>query len=236
MMQQIIAFGGGGFSMEPENPAIDQYIVRQTGKPHPRVCFLPTASGDPEPYILHFYQAFLKLDCRPSVFSVFRPPTADLAGFLLEKDVLYVGGGSTRAMLALWREFGLPEILQQALQEGIILTGLSAGANCWFEACSTDSLPGKPQVLSCLGFLRGSFCPHYDSESERRPSYHEMIRSGQLMNGYATDDGAALHFINGELHTVVTSRPQAYAYRVDRKDDGVQEASISAQLLPSVGC
>jgi len=117
-LQQIIAFGGGGFSMEPENPAIDRYIVRQTGKRRPKVCFLPTASGDPDSYILRFYQAFLKLDCQPSVFSVFRPLTADLAGFLLEKDVLYVGGGSTRAMLALWREFGLPEIFQQALQQG----------------------------------------------------------------------------------------------------------------------
>jgi dipeptidase E len=128
-MQQIIAFGGGGFSMEPENPTIDQYIVRQTtGKRNPKVCFLPTASGDPDPYILRFYQAFLKLDCQPSVFSVFRPPTADLAGFLLDKDVLYVGGGNTRAMLALWREFGLPEIFQQALRQGVILAGLSAGA------------------------------------------------------------------------------------------------------------
>lgn len=226
-MQQIIAFGGGGFSMEPDNPTIDLYIVQQTGKRHPKVCFLPTASGDPDSYILRFYQAFLKLDCRPSVFSVFRPPTADLAGFLLEKDVLYVGGGNTRAMLALWREFGLPEIFQQALEQGVILAGLSAGANCWFEACSTDALPGKPQVLSCLGFLRGSFCPHYDSEPERRPSFHEMIRSGQLMDGYAADDGAALHFVDGKLHTLVTSRSQAQAYKVIKDGEQVSEMLIA---------
>lgn len=225
-MQQIIAFGGGGFSMEPDNPTIDQYIIQQTGKNHPKVCFLPTASGDPDSYILRFYQAFLKLDCQPSVFSVFRPPTADLSGFLLEKDVLYVGGGNTRAMLALWREFGLPEIFQQALRDGVILAGLSAGANCWFEACSTDALPGKPQVLSCLGFLRGSFCPHYDSEPERRPSFHEMIRSGQLMDGYAADDGAAFHFIDGEFHAAIKSRPQAQAYRVFRVGNGTSEMII----------
>lgn len=222
-MQQIIALGGGGFSMEPDNPIIDQYIVQQTGKRHPKVCFLPTASGDPDSYILRFYQAFLKLDCQPSVFSVFRLPTADLAGFLLEKDVLYVGGGNTRAMLALWREFGLPEIFQQALRQGVILAGLSAGANCWFEACSTDALPGKLQVLSCLGFLRGSFCPHYDSEPARRPSFHEMIRSGQLMDGYAADDGAALHFIEGELRKVIRSRSQAQAYRVAKTGEQVSE-------------
>lgn len=226
-MQQIIAFGGGGFSMEPENPTIDRYIVRQTGKRRPKVCFLPTASGDPDSYILRFYQAFLKLDCQPSVFSVFRPPTADLVGFLLEKDVLYVGGGNTRAMLALWREFGLPEIFQQALQNGVILAGLSAGANCWFEACSTDALPGKPQVLSCLGFLRGSFCPHYDSEPERRPFFHEMIRSGQLMDGYAADDGAALHFVNGALRKVIKSRPQAQAYQVTKTGEQVSESVIA---------
>lgn len=226
-MQQIIAFGGGGFSMEPENPTIDRYIVRQTGKRRPKVCFLPTASGDPDSYILRFYQAFLKLDCQPSVFSVFRPPTADLVGFLLEKDVLYVGGGNTRAMLALWREFGLPEIFQQALQNGVILAGLSAGANCWFEACSADALPGKPQVLSCLGFLRGSFCPHYDSEPERRPSFHQMIRSGQLMDGCAADDGAALHFVNGALRKVIKSRPQAQAYQVAKTGEQVSESVIA---------
>ncbi len=226
-MQQIIAFGGAGFSMEPENPTIDQYIVQQTGKRRPKVCFLPTASGDPDSYTLRFYQAFLKLDCQPSVFSVFRPPTADLSGFLLEKDVLYVGGGNTRAMLALWREFGLPEIFRQALQEGIILAGLSAGANCWFEACSTDALPGKPQVLYCLGFLRGSFCPHYDSEPERRPSFHEMIRSGHLMDGCATDDGAALHFVNGALRKVIKSRPQVQAYQVTQTGEQISEAVIA---------
>ena len=217
--------------MEPDNLALDQYIIQQTGKAKPAVCFLPTASGDPEPYILRFYQAFLKLDCRPSVLSLFRPPTADLAGYLLDKDALYVGGGSTRAMLALWREFGLPEILRRAYASGVILAGVSAGANCWFEACSTDSLPGVPQALACLGFLPGSFCPHYDSEPQRRPSFQAMIAQGKLIDGYAADDGAALHFVDGQLHAVVSSRPTAKAYRIVKAGDTALETPLDTACL-----
>jgi peptidase E len=230
-MQHIIAMGGGGFSMEPHNLALDQYIVQQTGKARPAVCFLPTASGDPEPYILHFYQAFLKLDCRPSVLSLFRLPTADLAGYLLDKDVLYLGGGNTRAMLALWREYGLPDILRQALASGVILAGVSAGAECWFEACSADSLPGTPQTLDCLGFLSGSFCPHNDSEPECRLSFHALIAQGRLMDGYAADDGAAMHFVDGRFHAAISSRQTARAYRVVRAGVAALETPLDTQYL-----
>ena len=101
--RQIIAMGGGGFSMEPDNLALDRYILEQTGKSRPVVCFLPTASGDADGYIVKFYSAFTKLDCQPSHLSLFRPPTADLEPFIFENDVIYVGGGNTRSMLALWR-------------------------------------------------------------------------------------------------------------------------------------
>lgn len=109
---------------------------------------------------------------------------------MLDKDIFYVGGGNTRSMLALWREWGLDQLLFKAYQAGSILAGISAGANCWFEDCSTDALPGEPQALSCLGYLSGSFCPHYDGESQRRPSYHRMIREGLLREGLAAEDGA----------------------------------------------
>ena len=230
-MRQIIAMGGGGFSMEPENLALDRYVLQQTHKADPRVCFLPTASGDSDSYILNFYKSFSTLPCHTNYLSVFRPPTADLEGFIMEQDVIYVGGGSTRSLMALWREFGLDTFLHKAYQAGNVLAGISAGANCWFEDCSTDSLPGEFQVLACLGFLKGSFCPHYDGEAERRPSYQRLIGQGALKGGLAADDGAAVHFIDEELIRVVSSRPDARAYRVIRINDQVREEALGTEFL-----
>ena len=230
-MRQIIAMGGGGFSMEPDNLALDRYILDQAHKPNPKICFLPTASGDADGYILNFYKAFATLNCLPSFLSLFRLPTADLEAFILEKDILYVGGGNTRSMLALWREWGLDRHLFKAYQAGVILAGLSAGANCWFEDCSTDAIPGDLQVLSCLGYLKGSFCPHYNSELERRPSYQAMIRKGLLRQGIAADDGAAAHFIDGQIIRVVSSRPEAIVYRVFRLLDDVKEEALDTHYL-----
>lgn len=230
-MRQIIAMGGGGFSMEPENLALDRYILEQTHKSSPKVCFVPTASGDADSYILNFYKSFSTLPCQPNYFSIFRPPSADIEGFLLEQDVIYVGGGSTRSLMALWREFGLDKYLLKACEAGTVLAGISAGANCWFEDCSTDSLPGEFQALSCLGYLKGSFCPHYDGEATRRPSYHKLIEQGLLKGGLAADDGAALHFIDEELVRVVSSRPNARAYRVKRDQDQVQEEALKTIYL-----
>ena len=230
-MRQIIAMGGGGFSMEPENLALDRYVIEQTHKPNPKVCFVPTASGDADNYILNFYKSFSTLPCQPNYFSIFRPPSADIEGFILDQDVIYVGGGSTRSLMALWREFGLDTFLHKAYQAGTVLAGISAGANCWFEDCSTDSLPGEFQVLACLGFLKGSFCPHYDGESERRPSYQRLIGQGALKGGLAADDGAAVHFIDEELIRVVSSRPDARAYQVIRINDQVQEEALGTEFL-----
>lgn len=230
-MRQIIAMGGGGFSMEPDNLALDRYVLQQTHKADPRVCFLPTASGDSDSYILNFYKSFSTLPCQTNYLSLFRPPTADLEGFIMEQDVIYVGGGSTRSLMALWREFGLDTFLHKAYQAGTVLAGISAGANCWFEDCSTDSLPGEFQVLACLGFLKGSFCPHYDGEAERRPSYQRLIGQGALKGGLAADDGAAVHFIDEELIRVVSSRPDARAYQVIRINDQVQEEALGTEFL-----
>ncbi|MFT3893988.1 MAG: peptidase E [Anaerolineales bacterium] len=230
-MRQIIAMGGGGFSMEPENLALDRYVLEQTHKPNPKVCFIPTASGDADSYILNFYKSFATLPCQPNYFSIFRPPSADIEGLLLEQDVLYVGGGSTRSLMALWREFGMDKYLLKVCEAGTILAGISAGANCWFEDCSTDSLPGELQALQCLGYLKGSFCPHYDGEAERRASYHKLIGQGFLRGGYAADDGAALHFIDEELVRVVSSRPNAKAYLVKRNQEQVQEEALESHYL-----
>jgi dipeptidase E len=230
-MRQIIALGGGGFSMEPDNLALDRYILRQARKTRPRVCFVPTASGDADGYVLNFYKAFSRLKCVPSCLSLFRLPTADLESLVLEKDVLYVGGGNTRSMLALWREWGLDVIFRKAYEAGVVLAGISAGANCWFEECSTDSVPGSQRVMPCLGFLPGSFCPHYDGEPERRPTLHRFLQEGQIRAGFAADNGAALHFVDEQVVRAVRSRPAARAYRVRLDAGKVVEAAIKMKAL-----
>lgn len=217
--------------MEPDNLSLDRYVLEQTRKPHPQVCFLATASGDADSYIVKFYEAFTTLDCEPTHLSLFRPSTADPASFLLEKDVLYVGGGNTRSMLALWREWGLDEILKVAWNQGVVLTGLSAGAICWFEQGVTDSVPGELGVLECLGLLSGSCCPHYDGEVERRPAYHRLLARGEMMAGYGIDDGTALHFVDQDLQWIISSRPSARAYRVAKVGDEISEQALDSVLL-----
>ena len=229
--RQIIAMGGGGFSMEPDNPLLDQYVIKQARRPNPSVCFFPHATDDAVRYVFNFYKAFTRLDARPTYLSLFTPPTADLESFIMDQDVIYVGGGNTKSMLALWREWGLDEMLKKAYQNGTILTGLSAGANCWFQECSTDSIPGRLTVLACLGIVEGSFCPHYDGEVNRRPTMHQMVREGKIKPGYASDDGAAVHFIDDQPSHAVSSRPFAKAYRVFRSGDQVQETAVEMHFL-----
>ena len=172
-MRQIIALGGGGFSMEPENPLLDQYILNQSEKVNPRICFIPTASGDADNYISRFYQFFEKQNCLPSHLSLFKPPTRDLESFVMEKDIIYVGGGNTKNLLALWREWGLDRIMKNAYDQGIILSGISAGSICWFEEGVTDSFGDDYEPLTCFGFLKGSNCPHYDGDMDKRFVYHQ---------------------------------------------------------------
>lgn len=149
----------------------------------------------------------------------------------MEQDVIYVGGGNTKSMLALWREWNLDKILRKAYEKGTVLAGISAGANCWFEQCSTDSIPGKLQMLSGLGILDGSFCPHYDGEAERRPSLHKLMSKGKIIRGYAADDGAAAHFVEGELAFAVSSRPQAKVYRVNKLEEKIVEEVVETRYL-----
>ena len=230
-MEQIIALGGGGFSMEPDNLALDRYILEQAGAAVPRVCFLSQASGEHPDYIIGFYQAFTALPCQPSHLSLFRPHTADIEDYLLAQNVIYVGGGNTKSMLALWREWRLDDILRRALQQGTVLAGVSAGAICWFEQGTTDSIPGALTVLPCLGWLKGSCSPHYDGEAERRPALQRFVGSGEIAAGHAFDDGAAGHFIDGQRHKVVSSRPDAKGYYVERVGDDALEIPLETQYL-----
>jgi peptidase E len=180
------------------------------------VCFVGTASGDAITYVTSFYRAFAKLDARPADLPLFEREAYDLRAFVLEQDVIYVGGGSTANLLAVWRLHGLDAILREALDAGAVLCGISAGMNCWYEASTTDSFgPEIAPLRDGLGFIRGSACPHYDAEPQRRPTYRALVDGG-FPAGWAADDGAALRFsAGGTFVEAVASRPHARVYRVE---------------------
>lgn len=216
--------------MEPENLALDHYVLAQARSESPSVLFLPTASADSDNYVMRFYAAFSGLSCRPSHLSLFRR-APDLRACLLAQDVIYVGGGNTKSMLGVWREWGLPELLREAWASGIVLAGISAGAICWFEQALTDSFAAELRPLQCLGFLRGSACAHYDSEAARQSTYHRLVHSGEMLPGIAIDDGVALHFVGDDLHRVVASRPGATAYGVRMSNGTVEEEPLPVDEL-----
>jgi peptidase E len=220
--------GGGGLSSEPETLPLERYIVAQTRRRHPAVCFLPTATGESDAYVAKFYDAFTRIGCRPAVVRLFAR-TPDLRRILLNQDIIYVGGGNTKSMLAVWREWGIPRLLRRAWNSGIVLAGISAGAICWFDVGVTDSYADRLRALPCLGFLPGTCCPHYDGEKERRPSLHRLLSRGDVPAAIALDDGAAAHFVGRRLHRVVVSRAGAEGYRVLSRRDRIVETA-----LPSV--
>ena len=225
---QIVAMGGGGFSMEPDNLTLDKYVLSLVDAPRPKVAFLATASGDSEGYVERFYTSFRSLACEPSHLSLFRINQTDLRAYILAQDVIYVGGGSTRNLLVLWREWGLDVILKEAWNAGVVLSGLSAGSICWFDEGVTDSVEaGRLHAIRCLSFLPGSNCPHYDGEPERRPSYHRLLAEGKIQPGYAADDGAALHFAGQRLLRCITSRPSARVYRVEKFGNAIVETALA---------
>lgn len=226
---QIVALGGGGFSMERDSTLLDDYILSLTRARRPRVCFLPTASGDADHYVVRFYRRF-SAACEASHISMFRRDQGgrgvedDLASHLLEQDLIYVGGGNVVSMLGVWRAHGLDGVLREAWRRGIVLCGPSAGSLCWF-AEALSAFHGPPRRVSGLGFLPYSNCVHYDAEPARRAEYHALIGKG-MRCGFAVDDGVALHFKGTELHRAVGSRERAGAFRVQRVADAVIETAL----------
>jgi peptidase E len=228
--RQIIAIGGGGFYRDADNLALERYAIQQTITENPRVLFVPTASGEPDHYIASFYSSFLKLGCRPSVLTFFKR-TPDLRSHLLNQDIIYVGGGNTKSLLAVWRDWGVPELLREAWHSGIVLTGVSAGAICWFEQGLTDSFCEVLRPLDGLGFLPGSCCPHYDSEPQRRPSLHRLLAAGEIAAGVALEDWTAIHYVGTELNRVIAARRGARTYGMRVAYGSVQEVPLPVIYL-----
>jgi len=230
-MSDIIAIGGAAFSGEPRNLALDKYILDRAGKTRPRVLMIPTATGDNAEYVAKFYAAYAVLDARPAHLPLFHR-TPDVRQLVLAQDVVFVGGGNTKSMLAVWCEWGLPEILMEASASGIVLAGVSAGAICWFEQGVTDSFADRLRPLACMGFLPGSCCPHYDGEVERRPAYHSLILEGHIQPGYAIEDGVAAHFRNGKLERIVSKKEGSRAYYVSVEEGKIKEEALAPTQLP----
>ena len=219
--------------MEPENPLLDQFVLSRARRASPNICFVPTASGDSPAYIERFYTAFAQHDCRTTDLQLFKRTVHELESFVLAQDIIYVGGGNVANLLAVWRTHGLDRVLRRAWEESIVLCGISAGMNCWFEQSVTDSfdLNQLRALDDGLGFLQGSCCPHYDGEPQRRPTYQQLVKSGALTAGWAADDGAAIVFADESEPDIVSSRPTACAYRVDLSADGVNEDRLIGRYL-----
>lgn len=230
--RQIVAFGGGGFSMEPKNPLLDDYVVSVAARPRPRVCFLPTASGDADHYIVRFYRCFGARGCETSHVSLFRRDdgAADPHRHLVEDcDVIYVGGGSVVSLLGTWRAHGMDLTLRRAWERGVVLCGLSAGSLCWFTEGVT-AFHGAPASVEGLGLLPWSNCVHFDGECDRDHAYRSLLAEG-MRAGYAAEDGAALHFVGEDLARVVSSRPSARAYAMGTGPGGVSCEALATDYL-----
>jgi dipeptidase E len=229
--RHIVAFGGGGFSMESGNPLLDNYVLGLAPSARPRVCFLPSASGDADHYIVRFYRAFPASRCEPSHISLFRREQGaeDFRAHLLSQDVIYVGGGSVISLLGVWRAHGFDEILREAWEAGIVLCGLSAGSLCWFAEAVTG-FHGEPQRVEGLGILPWSNCVHYEAQGKRGEAYRRFLLEG-MRPGYAAEDGTALHFEGLGLARVVASRAGGRGWRLERRGGGVAEMRLATTYL-----
>ena len=229
--KHIVALGGMRVRPGRTPPLVD-YILGLTGNPRPKVCCIPTATGDSPVALTAFYDRMPPARSERAHLALFDRTVRDIRAFLLSQDVIWVGGGNTANMLAVWRVHGVDKVLREAWEAGVILCGGSAGSLCWFECGTTDSfdLNELRALHDGLGFLPGSHCPHYDGEEQRRPLYHKLIAEG-FPAGYAVDDDAAILFVGTQLSEVVSSRPGATAYRLERKDGRAVETPLKARML-----
>lgn len=219
--------------MEWGNTLLDDHVLSLTGAARPKVCFLPTASGDADHYVVRFYRAFAASACEPSHISLFRRETGvgDPLAHLLAQDVIYVGGGSLVSLIGTWQAHGIDLALHQAWQAGVVLCGGSAGSLCWFSEVVSAFHEGPPRRLRGLGLLPYSNAVHYNEEAGRRTAFVDAIADG-MPAGYGVSDGAALHFVGTELAEVVSSRPESQARYVFVDDSGqVAERELGVRYL-----
>lgn len=243
-MAHVVATGAGKAMMERRNDPTHEYILKLTGKERPRVLFVGTATGDEQAYTLSFYKTYDSDRCAPHHLTLFHRDLDDLAGFVKGFDVIHVGGGNTANMLDVWKRQGLDEIMRELWDDpasNVVFTGGSAGGICWFEGGTTDSYGPTLQVLpEGLGFLHGSFCPHYDAEDQRQPLFHEALLKGELATGYAVGNLQSLHFERSgaaaaEFVTAISPTDPPLALKVEAVDGRIVETPLPVQLLAATG-
>ena len=227
--QHIVAFGGFRSVRTGINP-LASYVLTITGKERTKVCCIPTATGDSPAALVRFYSNFPASICEPSHLALFDRTIKNIKSYLISQDVIFVDGGNTADMLAVWRVHGVDDVLKRAWDAGIVLCGGSAGSLCWFECGTTDSFNELAPLYDGLGFLSGSHCSHYDGEVQRRPLYHRLISEG-FPAGYAIDDDAAIHFVGTEVAEVVSGRAEATAFKVELDGGEVVETPLQARLI-----
>jgi|TARA_B100000035_G_scaffold151437_1_gene129044 aminopeptidase N len=229
--RNIIAIGGGGFGANPGQGIIEKYILKQANKKTPRICFIPTATGDNEAYKVNFYSTFTNLDCHPSHLDFFKR-TPNLNDLILEQDVIFVGGGNTKSMLAVWKEWGLNKILKKAYHNGVVMSGVSAGAICWFQNGITDSWASNLKLMPCLNFTKGTCCPHYDEEPERKPAVKKLLLLKKIKEVYALEGGSALHIKDDKIFKSVSFRKEKNSYQVSlHKGEEVKKSFRKVSLI-----
>ena len=221
-MRQIIAIGGGGFGRVIKDLKIENYIKSQCKSDSPKICFIPTATGDDNQYIENFYKAFDSIGCKTSHIDFFKR-TINLVEHIKKQDIIFVGGGNTKSMLAVWKDWGLDVLLEEAYKNGVIMCGVSAGAICWFNKGITDSWADDLAIMDCLGFVDGVCCPHYDEEPARRPYVKAKLDRANFDECIGVEGNAALHIINEESYKSVNFGVNKNSYRVSLKDNHVIE-------------
>ena len=221
-MRQIIAIGGGGFGRVIKDLKIENYIKSQCKSDSPKICFIPTATGDDNQYIENFYKAFDSIGCKTSHIDFFKR-TINLEEHIKKQDIIFVGGGNTKSMLAVWKDWGLDVLLEEAYKNGVIMCGVSAGAICWFNKGITDSWADDLAIMDCLGFVDGVCCPHYDEEPTRRPYVKDSLDNADFDECIGVEGNAALHIINEESYKSVNFGDNKNSYRISLKDNIVDE-------------
>ena len=225
--RNIIAIGGGGFGANPGQGIIEEYILKQTKKKNPKICFIPTATGDNEAYKVNYYSTFTNLDCCPSHLDFFKR-TPDLNDLILNQDAIFVGGGNTKSMLAVWKEWGLDKILKKAYRNGVVMSGVSAGAICWFQNGITDSWASSLKIMPCLNFIKGTCCPHYDEEPDRIPYTNKFLTEGLINSIHCIEGGSALHFVDETVKHNVSFHKSKNSYNVSIKDNQILTKAYSS--------
>ncbi len=222
MKKNIIAIGGGGFGRSNSSNLIEKYILNLSLKNCPKICFLPTATGDDQSYIVRFYSIFTRLNCVPSHIELFKR-TIDIRDHIMKQDVVFVGGGNTKSMLAVWNDWGMSSLLNHAYNKGVIMSGVSAGAICWFTRGITDSWDNELKILPCLDFINGTCCPHYDEEPARIPYVKKILLDDKVSNCIAIEGGSAIHFVDGKPYKNVSFKKNKNTYNVFLQNKNIIE-------------